>query len=27
MWFNLETIVSRAKRRWFVYPNSEIYGW
>lgn len=24
---NLETIVSRAKRRWFVYPNSEIYGW
>lgn len=27
MWFNLETIVSRAKRRWFVYPNSEIYWW
>jgi glycyl-tRNA synthetase len=27
MWFNLETIVSWAKRKWFVYPNSEIYGW
>ena len=27
MWFSLETIVSRAKRKWFVYPNSEIYGW
>ncbi len=27
MWFSLETIVSRAKRRGFVYPNSEIYGW
>lgn len=27
MTFNLETIVARAKRRWFVYPNSEIYGW
>jgi len=27
MWFSLETIVSRAKRRWFVYPNSEIYWW
>jgi glycyl-tRNA synthetase len=24
--FPLETIVSRAKRRGFVYPNSEIYG-
>ena len=24
--YNLETIVSRAKRKWFVYPNSEIYG-
>ncbi len=22
----LETIVARAKRKWFVYPNSEIYG-
>ena len=27
MSFSLDTIVSRAKRRWFVYPNSEIYGW
>lgn len=27
MWFNLETIVSWAKRKWFVFPNSEIYGW
>ncbi len=27
MWFNLETIVSWAKRKGFVYPNSEIYGW
>lgn len=28
MWnFPLETIVSWAKRKWFVYPNSEIYGW
>jgi len=27
MWFTLETIVARAKRRGFVYPNSEIYGW
>ena len=27
MWFNLETVVSWAKRKGFVYPNSEIYGW
>ena len=27
MWFSLDTIVSRAKRRGFVYPNSEIYWW
>ena len=27
MWFSLETIVSRAKRRWFAYPGSDIYGW
>jgi len=27
MWFSLETIVARAKRKGFVYPNSEIYGW
>ena len=27
MWFSLDTIVSWAKRKWFVYPNSEIYGW
>ncbi|MFA6256447.1 MAG: glycine--tRNA ligase [Candidatus Absconditabacterales bacterium] len=26
MSFSLDTIVSRAKRRGFVYPNSEIYG-
>lgn len=26
MSFPLETIVSWAKRKWFVYPNSEIYG-
>ena len=28
MWknFPLETIVAWAKRKWFVYPNSEIYG-
>ena len=25
--FPLETIVAWAKRKWFVYPNSEIYGW
>ncbi len=25
--FPLDTIVARAKRRGFVYPNSEIYGW
>jgi glycyl-tRNA synthetase len=25
--FSLDTIVARAKRKWFVYPNSEIYGW
>ena len=25
MWFSLDTIVARAKRKWFVYPNSEIY--
>jgi glycyl-tRNA synthetase len=24
--FSLETIVSWAKRKWFVYPNSDIYG-
>jgi len=24
--FSLEIIVARAKRRGFVYPNSEIYG-
>lgn len=23
---NLDTIVARAKRRWFVYPGSDIYG-
>ena len=23
----LDTIVARAKRKWFVYPNSEIYWW
>ncbi len=27
MWFNLETIVAWAKRRWFTYPWSDIYGW
>lgn len=27
MWFSLDTIVSWAKRKWFVYPNSEIYWW
>lgn len=27
MWFPLETIVSWAKRRWFAYPWSDIYGW
>jgi len=27
MWFSLDNIVSWAKRKWFVYPNSEIYGW
>ena len=27
MWFTLDNIVARAKRRGFVYPNSEIYGW
>ena len=26
MTYWLETIVSRAKRRWFVYPGSDIYG-
>lgn len=25
--YTLETIVARAKRKWFVYPNSEIYWW
>ncbi len=27
MTFSLETIVARAKRRWFAYPGSDIYGW
>ncbi len=27
MTYPLETIVARAKRRWFVYPGSDIYGW
>ena len=27
MTYSLDTIVARAKRKWFVYPNSEIYGW
>ena len=27
MSFPLETIVARAKRKWFVYPGSQIYGW
>jgi len=26
MWFSLDTIVARAKRRWFAYPGSDIYG-
>lgn len=26
MWFSLETIVARAKRRGFAYPGSDIYG-
>lgn len=26
MWFSLENIVSRAKRRGFAYPGSDIYG-
>lgn len=26
MWFPLDTIVAWAKRRWFVYPGSDIYG-
>jgi len=26
MWYSLETIVSWAKRKWFVYPGSDIYG-
>ncbi|EKD24843.1 MAG: hypothetical protein ACD_80C00147G0017 [uncultured bacterium (gcode 4)] len=26
MWFNLDTIVARAKRRGFAYPGSDIYG-
>jgi glycyl-tRNA synthetase len=26
MAYSLETIVARAKRKGFVYPNSEIYG-
>lgn len=25
--YSLDTIVARAKRKWFVYPNSEIYWW
>ena len=25
--YNLDTIVAWAKRKWFVYPNSEIYWW
>jgi len=25
--YNLETVVSWAKRKWFVYPGSDIYGW
>ena len=25
--FGLEVIVAWAKRRWFVYPGSDIYGW
>lgn len=27
MTYSLDTIVAWAKRKWFVYPNSEIYGW
>ena len=27
MAYSLDTIVAWAKRKWFVYPNSEIYGW
>ena len=27
MSYSLDTIVAWAKRKWFVYPNSEIYGW
>jgi len=26
MWFSLDNIVARAKRRWFAYPGSDIYG-
>lgn len=26
MWYSLETIVSWAKRKWFAYPWSDIYG-
>jgi len=25
--YSLETVVSWAKRKWFVYPGSDIYGW
>lgn len=27
MWYSLETVVAWAKRRWFAYPWSDIYGW
>ncbi len=27
MTFSLDNIVARAKRRWFAYPGSDIYGW
>ena len=27
MSFSLDTIVAWAKRRWFAYPGSDIYGW
>lgn len=27
MSYSLDTIVARAKRRWFAYPGSDIYGW
>ena len=27
MTYSLDAIVAWAKRKWFVYPNSEIYGW